>query len=70
MSPFLHDKIVFLPMKTPVPMLMPRLPEPFASSRQLSSITTSLPMRILCGCRRTTFCPKTTLRPHAPRSIG
>ena len=49
---------------------MPRFVSPLASIRQLSSMTTSSPMRILCGCRSTTFCPKTTLRPHEPSSSG
>ena len=38
MSPFLHDRIVLRPTKTPLPILMPALASPFASSRQLSSI--------------------------------
>ena len=46
------------PTKTPLPIVMPRLPSPFASIRQLSSITTLSPMRILWGCRSTTFWPK------------
>ena len=33
-------------------------------------MTTLLPMWILCGCRSTTFWPKTTLRPHDPSSHG
>ena len=44
MSPFLHDRMVLRPMNTPSPMRMPRFDSPFASSRQLSSITTLLPM--------------------------
>ena len=70
MSPFLHERIVLRPTNTPSPIRMPRFDSPFASSRQLSSITTLLPMWILCGCRRTTFWPKTTLRPHDPSSHG
>ena len=42
MSPSLHDRIVLRPTKTPLPMRMPRLVVPFASSRQLSSMTTLL----------------------------
>ena len=42
-------------MNTPLPMVMPRLVSPLASSRQLSSITTLSPIRILCGWRSTTF---------------
>ena len=38
MSPFLHDRMVLRPMNTPLPMVMPRLVSPLASSRQLSSI--------------------------------
>ena len=51
-------------MKTPLPMVMPRLASPFASIRQLSSITTLSPIRILCGWRSTTFWPKITFRPQ------
>src|SRR5262249_33836099 len=70
MSPFLHDRIVLRPTKTPSPIRIPALVSPFASSRQLSSTTTLLPMWILCGWRRTTCWPKTTLRPHEPSSRG
>ena len=69
-SPFLHDRMLFLPTKTPLPIVMPRLPSPFASIRQLSSITTLSPIRILWGCLSTTFWPKMTFRPQAPRSDG
>ena len=47
MSPFLQDRMLLRPMKTPLPIVMPLFVSPFASSRQLSSITTSSPMRIL-----------------------
>ena len=47
MSPFLQERIVFRPMKTPLPIEIPRLVSPFASIRQLSSITTLSPIRIL-----------------------
>ena len=70
MSPFLHDRMELRPMNTPEPMRMPVFVSPFASTRQLSSMTTLSPMWILCGCRRTTFCPNTTFRPHDPRSAG
>jgi hypothetical protein len=69
-SPFLQDRIVLRPMNTPLPIAIPRLVSPFASSRQLSSMTTLSPILILCGCRITTFCPNTTLRPQAPSSEG
>ena len=42
----------------------------FASSTHPSSMTTSLPIRILCGWRNVTSAPKNTLRPHAPSSHG
>ena len=44
MSPFLHDRMVLRPMKTPSPIRIPWLDSPFASMRQLSSMTTLLPM--------------------------
>ena len=40
MSPFLHERIVLRPTNTPLPMRMPAFDSPFASIRQLSSITT------------------------------
>ena len=66
----LQLRMVPRPMKTPLPTSMPRLSVPFASRQQLSSIATSSPMRILCGCRRTTLTPKVTLRPTRPSSNG
>jgi hypothetical protein len=44
MLPFLHERIVLRPMKTPFPILMPVFVVPFASISQLSSMTTSSPM--------------------------
>ncbi len=70
MSPFLHDRMVFRPTKTPLPIRMPALLSPFASIRQLSSMTTLSPMWILWGWRSDTFWPKTTFRPHEPSSNG
>ena len=71
MSPFLHDRMRVPPDEHAAADRDARgCVSPFASSRQLSSITTLSPMRILCGCRSTTFCPKTTLRPQAPSSDG
>ena len=59
-----------IPTNTPLPIVMPALAVPFASSRHWSSIITLSPMRILCGCRNTTFWPKITFRPQAPSSVG
>src|SRR5262245_4727841 len=43
MSPFLHERMVFRPTNTPPPMRMPAFASPFASSKQLSSMTTLSP---------------------------
>ena len=58
MSPSLVVTMVWRPRKTPLPIVMPSLVAPFASSTQPSSTTTSFPMRILCGWRSVTSVPE------------
>jgi hypothetical protein len=69
MSPSLHARRVCR-QNTREPMSMPWLADPLASSTHPSSMATSSPIRIFPGCRSTTFVPKLTFRPHAPRTHG